>query len=358
MVSLEGESWRGAGALGGNGAKGHGNGTGGGVAGASSALAGARGAADDAVDDGDVFEVESSDGEGPSSSAPTSSAALVEWTAQAERLLLSRDFAAARDKSLAALDDMGYEDFATGSGVRLGFVLGQALFELGELASADKTLRRVYGSFTCIPERVVTLWLALLVQRGERECLERFTAAFIKVNQKRLGAIAGGAFLHLYLFDFLCELCGAPDKATAWLDANLKGAGDAKLAKQLRERVEAFAEEKREAERAEERREAEAAAGPGRQGEGDGEKVAGEGRGSKGPAARAGEVPAAGASGPGQQPVASSLLGRLDATQVVMAGALCSTFLYALYSERKSIRTAANRAWSALTKGTQKFLLE
>mmetsp|Transcript_3207 Transcript_3207/g.8063 ORF Transcript_3207/g.8063 Transcript_3207/m.8063 type:complete len:355 (-) Transcript_3207:69-1133(-) len=354
MVLFEGETWRGAGTLGGSGsgygANGNGNGTGLGHGnGPHSPMKGVAA-------DGDVFEIESSDGEGASSSAPTSAAGLAEWTAQAERLLLNRDFAAARDKSLAALDDMGYEDFATASGVRLGFVLGQALFELRELALADKTLRRVYGSFTCIPDRVVTLWLALLVQRGERECLERFTAAFIKVNQKRLGGVAGGAFLHLYLVDFLCELSGAPEKAAEWLDAHLKGKGDEALEKQLRKRVEAFAEERKE----QERRRAEA-------------EASGERDPSSGLALAGGEQPATGVSGPGQasssssvpkaaaaagEVGASSLLGRLDTSQVVVAGAICSTFLYALYSERKSIRTAAGRAWSALTHGTRKFLLE
>ena len=251
----------------------------------------------------------------------------------AEHRLLLRDFGGARDASLAALDAMVCDELGTGAAVRLAFVLGQSLFELDELADSDKRyLRRVFGSFKSIPDEVVVLWLALLARKGERETLRRFSDAFVKLNSDRLADVSGGAFAQVYAFDVLCEALGEPGRAREFAEGTLSGKGDAVAREALLARIEeheaSVAAEEDDAERrvAEEPEAAQAEAAGEEDHAGDKE---GEG---------------AGAGAPWAERLAERAAG-LDQTQALVAGALGATFLYALYTERRTLRDG----WSRLS---------
>lgn len=259
----------------------------------------------------------------------------------AEVWLLRREFEKARDAALASLDAMSHEDADSNSGIRLSFVLGQALRELGELGDADKKLRRVYGSLTAVPDQVAVLWVALLASRGEEEeaTLRRFTDAYVKLNAKRLRDIGGGAFLQLYVVDVLCEALGEPKRAKTWVETHLAQPKDRKLKSSLLGRIRVHEEESatpapRNAKEAEESREGEGTDDP-RDGLGTADQAS----------APAGAIPEDGRPSGGK---GSDFWSSLDRSQVVVAGILGTTFLYAVYTERKAICRAATRGARAV----------
>ncbi|QDZ20016.1 hypothetical protein A3770_03p25340 [Chloropicon primus] len=283
----------------------------------------------------------------------------VELDKVAERCLLRRDFAEARDVSLAALDNLLCENLASGSGVRLAFVLGQSLFELGDLAGTDKThLRRIYGSFKSIPDEVVVLWVALLAAKGEAETLRRFTDSYVKLNSSRLGDVAGGTFLQLYVFDVLCEALDEPQRARDWLAGNLRAPKDQKTKRRLEKRVDAYVRGRSERggegppTKGEGGREASGADLPGDAGAGASEAIEGSrgGRAAAAPDSEGGEAAPPRSSGSWVDSIAARAAS-MDQKQIAVAGAVAATFLYALYSERKFISRATGRAWDRLKAG-------
>lgn len=300
---------------------------------------------------------------GAAASSDSEDAALEErrsgsLATSAERHLLAKDFDGARDISLGALDVMGHEDLAKSSGVRLAFVLGQALFELNELSDADKKLRRIYGSFTAIPDSVVVLWLTLLAEKGERGALSRFTDAYVKLNRKRIGGIAQGAFLQIYVVDVLCELFNEPGKATEWLEEHLAAAGDKKLRLSLESRIEEYKKKKEGEDEEKERKEKKE---KGKHWAAEAERDTRARREGN----RDGGLPSVGGEEEDKQ--GKSLLAggkkkQLDSGQTMVAAAVGGLFLYALYRERKAMVGAARRAWDgtvgSAVSAVTKFLAE
>ena len=289
---------------------------------------------------------------------------LAEAAERAERHLLARSFERARDIALEALDEcMSQDAFASSSGVRLSFVLGQALFELGELSDADKKLRRIYGSFTMIPDMVVVLWVTLLATKKERETVKRFTDAFIRVNKGRLGKVAEGTFLVCYVQLVLCDALDDPAKAQEFLDSlELQGAKDNALKQKLQKSIAEYAEQTQQGGSKDQEEKEEALADSGRQ---DPRSGPTEGTGEN-KQSSSGRVHGEGKDGESSSDkgVVSEFVHKmkhLETHEMVLAGLAGSTFLYALYSERRAIARSANRVWSRASGAMQsisKFLLE
>mmetsp|Transcript_11176 Transcript_11176/g.28278 ORF Transcript_11176/g.28278 Transcript_11176/m.28278 type:complete len:282 (+) Transcript_11176:65-910(+) len=256
----------------------------------------------------------------------------------AERYLLAREFREAHETALETLEGLDHGELGSDAAVRLSYVLCQALFETQEDPDAERTLRKVYGSYLAIPDKVATLWLALLIIKGQEDKLLKFAQSYMKVHKNRLSEIDGGSFVTMYVIDVLCELCREPDKARTWLETNLSDLKDSDFRDGLEEKVVAFAERISQEEEA-------------KSGVGDGEcrDVAEKHCETKTDRdstnflvvdrIREGYV------------ALSDYLGSTDKSTLILGSLVTTTFLYALVSERRTLCGMSRRTWNRITGG-------